>query len=169
MQEEVENRTVTLMISTTKLTGRVLKEALAKYLAWQKAKTAGKAKTGTEKQQGPVIPHGKQTVKQLVGQNQGVTNIEINDGNIRDFDRVARRYGVDYAVKKDWTGEMPKYLVFFKAKDSDALIGAMTEFTRKKEYKRDHPSIVKRLARGMVKGIQKIPERIRSKRQEHDR
>ena len=101
MQEDVENRTVTLMISTAKLTGRVLKEALSKYLAWQKAKTTGKEKGRMTSPQSSVIPHGKQTVKQLVGQNQGVTNIEINDGNIRDFDRVARRYGVDYAVKKD--------------------------------------------------------------------
>lgn len=33
MQEEVENRTVTLSINATKMTGRVLKEALRKYLA----------------------------------------------------------------------------------------------------------------------------------------
>ena len=93
MQEEVENRTVTLVISATKLTGRVLKTAVAKFLAHQKAKIAEK------KRAGPVKPTGKQTVKQLVGQNQGVANIEISDKNIKDFDRVARKYGVDYAVK----------------------------------------------------------------------
>ena len=143
MQEDVENRTVTLMISTTKLTGRILKEALSKYLAWQKAKTVGKTKTGTEKQQGPVIPHGKQTVKQLVGQNQGVTNIEINDGNIRDFDRVARKYGVDYAVKKDKSGELPKYLVFFKSRDGDALQAAFQEYTAAVLKKK--PSVIRKL------------------------
>lgn len=42
MQEEVENRTVTLSINATKMTGRVLKEALRKYLAYQKAKSQGK-------------------------------------------------------------------------------------------------------------------------------
>ena len=109
MQEEVENRTVTLVISATKLTGRVLKAAVAKFLAHQKAKIAEK------KRAGPVKPTGKQTVKQLVGQNQGVANIEISDKNIKDFDRVARKYGVDYAVKKDKTLSPPKYMVFFKA------------------------------------------------------
>ena len=143
MQEDVENRTVTLMISTTKLTGRVLKEALSKYLAWQKAKTVGKTKTGTEKQQGPVIPHGKQTVKQLIGQNQGVTNIEINDGNIRDLERVARKYGVDYAVKKDKSGELPKYLVFFKSRDGDALQAAFQEYTAAVLKKK--PSVIRKL------------------------
>lgn len=39
-------------------------------------------------------------MKQLIGQNQGVSNIEINDPSIRDFERIARKYGVDYAVKR---------------------------------------------------------------------
>lgn len=44
---------------------------------------------------------GKQTVKQLIGQNQGVSNLEITDPSIREFEKIARKYGVDYAVKKD--------------------------------------------------------------------
>ena len=61
MQEEVENRTVTLVISAVKLTGRELKAALVKYLASRKEQKQGKAE---------VKPHGKQTVKQLVGQSR---------------------------------------------------------------------------------------------------
>ena len=45
-----------------------------------------------------VKPKGKQTVKKLIGQDQGVSNIEVTDSSIRDFDRIARKYGVDYAV-----------------------------------------------------------------------
>ncbi len=56
MQEEVENRTVTLSVNAAKMTGRVLKETLRKYLAYQKAKSQGKAYKG-------VKPNGKQTVK----------------------------------------------------------------------------------------------------------
>lgn len=84
MQEEVENRTVTLSINATKMTGRVLKEALRKYLAYQKAKSQGKAYKD-------VKPTGKQSVKQLIGQNQGVTNVEIEDKSIKDFERIARK------------------------------------------------------------------------------
>ena len=119
MQEEVENRSVTLIISTTKLTARVLRAAIARYLAHRKEKKITKARTG------PVVPHGKQTVKELVGQNTGVSNMEITDSNIKSFDRVARKYGVDYAVKKDRSVSPPKYLVFFKARDADALTAAM--------------------------------------------
>ena len=123
MQEEVENRAVTLVISATKLTGRLLKAAILKYLASRKEKRLQKARAAPEK------PTGKQTVKQLIGQNQGVSNIEITDSNIKSFERVARKYGVDFALKKDKSGDIPKYLVFFKARDADALTAAFKEYT----------------------------------------
>ena len=72
-----------------------------------------------------MIPHGKQTVKQLIGQNQGVSNIEITDPSIREFEKIARKYGVDYAVKKDRSSSPPKYLIFFKGRDADALTAAL--------------------------------------------
>jgi hypothetical protein len=52
---------------------------------------------------------------------------------------------VDYAVKKDTSGEIPKYLVFFKARDADALTAAFTEYTSKNEKNRDKPSVIKLL------------------------
>ena len=141
MQEEVESRTVTLAISTTRMTANVLKSAISKYLAYRKEKKVEKARAG------PVKPCGKQTVKQLVGQNEGVANIEITDRNIRDFDRVARKYGVDYALKKDKSGELPKYLVFFKARDGDALTAAFKEYTAKTERRKERPSVLQTLRR----------------------
>lgn len=135
MQEEVEQRTVTLAISTSKMTANVLKSAISKYLAYRKEKA----------RQGPVKPCGKQSVKQLVGQDQGVTNIEITDKNIKGFERIARKYGVDFALKKDKTGEIPKYLVFFKARDADALTAAFKEFTAKTDRKKERPSVLQKL------------------------
>ena len=157
MQEEVENRTVTLVISATKLTGRVLKAAVAKFLAHQKAKIAEK------KRAGPVKPTGKQTVKQLVGQNQGVSNIEVTERNIKGFDRVARKYGVDYAIKKDKTGEIPRYLVFFKARDADALTAAFTEYTGKKAKAKENPSVIRMLRALRAPEIAKDVTRVRNK------
>ncbi len=136
MQEDIEHRSVTLAISTTKLTGRVLKETLTKFLAHQRAKARASPN---------VRPKGKQTVKALVGQNQGVANIEINDKNIKDFERVARKYGVDYAVKKDRTTSPPRYLVFFKARDGDALTAAFKEYTANTVKKQNRPSIIQKL------------------------
>jgi len=137
MQEEVENRTVTLAISTTKLTARTLREAMRKLLAeW---------KNGRDKVKSPEIPHGKQTVKQLVGQNAGVSNIEITDSNIKSFEKVARKYGVDYAVKQDRSVSPSKYLVFFKARDADALTSAFKEFSAKTVQKARRPSVLAQL------------------------
>lgn len=117
------------------MTANVLKSAISKYLAYRKEK----------KREGPVKPCGKQSVKQLVGQDQGVANIEITDRNIKDFERIARKYGVDFALKKDKTGDIPKYLVFFKARDADALTAAFKEYTAKSDRKKERPSVLKKL------------------------
>lgn len=154
MQEEVENRTVTLVISAVKLTGRELKAAVGKYLASRKVQKQGKAE---------VKPHGKQTVKQLIGQNQGVSNIEVTESNIKGFDRVARKYGVDYAIKKDKSGEIPKYLVFFKARDADALTAAFTEYSGQKAKNKEKPSVIKMLRAIRAPEITKDVTKVRNK------
>ena len=157
MQEEVQNKTVTLAINTSKLTARELKQALEKFLAYQKNRHTGKANTKD------VIPRGKQTVKQLTAQNQGMTNIEITDKNIRTFDRVARKYGVDYAVKKDKTVEPPKYYVFFKAKDTDALTAAFKDYTRKSvKAKERKDSVLDKLSKAK-QAIQDLPTKVKHK------
>ena len=153
MQEEVENRTVSLAIRSSKLTADVLKKAITKYLAYRKEKSKAKA---------VMKPTGKQTVKELIGQNQGVSNIEITEKNIKGFDRVARKYGVDYAVKKDTSGEIPKYLVFFKARDADALTAAFTELASK-EKSREKPSVIKHLRDLKAPEIAKDVARVRHK------
>ena len=139
MQEEIEHRTVTLVVSASRMSDNVLKSAIAKYLAYLKEKKMDKAR------EGPVKPCGKQSVKQLIGQNQGVSNIEITDRNIKDFERVARKYGIDFALKKDRSGEIPKYLVFFKARDGDALTAAFKEYTAKTDRKKERPSVLQKL------------------------
>jgi hypothetical protein len=166
MQEEVENRTLTLVVSGTKFTGRLFKAAISKYMAHRREKKL-------EKQRGrdsPVTPKGKQTVKQLIGQNQGVSNIEINDPSIKDFERIARKYGVDYAVKKDRSASPPKYLIFFKARDADALTAAFSEYTQKKVKKADRserPSVLAKLAQ--FKELLKNTVVDRSRRKELER
>ncbi len=118
MQDEVREKSVALTIKVGKAGGRLtaglLKWAIRKYLA---------------QAQNPKIHHGKQTVKQLVSQGAGVQNIEITGKNIKSFERVARKYGVDFALKKD--PAQGKYLVFFKARDADALNAAFAEYAGK--------------------------------------
>ena len=166
MQEEVENRTLTLVVSGTKFTGRLFKAAISKYMAHRREKKLEKQRS----RDSPVTPKGKQTVKQLIGQNQGVSNIEINDPSIEDFERIARKYGVDYAVKKDRSASPPKYLIFFKARDADALTAAFSEYTQKKVKKADRserPSVLAKLAQ--FKELLKNTVVDRSRRKELER
>lgn len=134
MQEDVEHKTVALAISASKLTGRELKKAIVKLLAHLK-----------DKQTHPDIPQGKQSVKQLAKQGQGMTSIEITDQNIKDFERVAKKYGVDFAVMKDKHEIPPKYVVFFKGKDADAITNAFKEYTTDMVKKAARPSALAEL------------------------
>ena len=90
MQEEVENRTLNLAISTTKLSGRALLAAFRKYMQHRRNVKAKKLAVENEK------PVGEQTIDQLLGQNQGATNIEIEKTDIKGFKRFLDKYGIDY-------------------------------------------------------------------------
>ena len=151
MQEEVDSKTVALVINSAKLTGRLFIAAIRKFLEHNKNKNA-------------VIPHGKQTVKQLIGQNQGVTTFESNDIDVKGFERYARKYGVDYAIKKvrDDTGKA-KFIVFFKGRDKDAIDTAMREYVAKAMSPEKKPSIQKKLQEMGAKVQNKVLEITKTK------
>jgi hypothetical protein len=100
---------------------------------------------------------GQQTVKQLVGQGHGVTNIEISDKNIKSFESTARKYGVDFAVVKDASENPPKHLVFFKARDTDAVAAAFKEYSSKQMAKTaEKPSLL-----GMLRDLmEKVKDQV---------
>ncbi len=116
MEEEVTQKTIAFSVRRTKLTADVLKDILKKFLNEQR-------KNNTNP-----YSKGKQTLKELMAHNTGVSNIEINDTNIKAFERVAKKYGIDFAVKKEQSGNPPKYLVFFKGRDTEVLNQAFKEF-----------------------------------------
>ena len=159
MQEEVENRTINLAISTTKLTGRTIVAGIRKYLQHREKVKARKGKdTGV---------HGKQTVKQLLSQNQGATNVEIDKSGIRDFERLAKKYGVDFAVRKDKSVDPPRYLVFVRSKDADALDAICKEHQARALTKDKKPSVLAQLKK-FKEIVAAIPKKVREKKQERD-
>ena len=72
-------------------------------------------------------PHGKQSVKKLMAHGAATNSIELS-GDTKAFDRVARKWNVDYAFYK--TGP-DKYLLFFKAGQADAITACFSEYSRK--------------------------------------
>ena len=155
MQEEIENRTVNLAISTTKLTARGIIRLAAKGLAYIKRKSR-EAALKNEK------PDGRQTIQQLIGQNQGVTNIDISQTDLKGFEKYARKYGVDYAITKDKSVFPPKYLVFFKARDADAMTAAFNAYSAEVLAKSKRPSTHNRLHK-LIDAVKSIPTKVTSR------
>ena len=141
MQEEVTQKVIALSIKAAKLDAAVLQKAL-KVALGQMKKQHGKPKGG------------KQTMPQLTKSREQVTNIKITDQNIKAFDPIARKYNLDYHVKKIEGGEIPRYLVFFKGKDIDSMTEAFREFSTKKLNREKKPSIRKALTAAKEKAKQ---------------
>ena len=149
MQEEVEQRVVTLIVDCAKLTEQELRKALGKLLEQMKSRKQSKQ------------PHGKMTVKELAAQNKGMQSIEVTDKNIGSFSRIARKYGIDFAPFK--AKDKKRYLIFFKAQDTDAMTAAFQEYTAKVVGRTERPSVLAKLAK--IKALLQtiVPERIRKK------
>ncbi len=160
MQEEVENRTINLAISTTKLTGRSIVSGIRRYLQHREKVKARKGSRDS-------AVHGKQSVKKLLAQNQGATNAEIDKEGIKDFERLAKKYGVDFAVRKDKSVDPPRYLVFVRSKDADALDAICKEHQARTLTKDKKPSVLAQLKK-FKELVAAIPKQIREKKQERD-
>lgn len=72
-------------------------------------------------------PHGKQTVKKLMAHGTSTNSLELS-GDTKLFDRVARKWNVDYAFYQTEPG---KYLLFFKSGQADAMTACFSEYSRK--------------------------------------
>lgn len=161
MQEEVENKSVRLAVSTSKLSARLIVKALAAYMRHRKAVKAKKA---------VAKPEGKQTVKELIGQNQGVSSMPIGETGLGDFQKIAKKYGVDFAVVKDKSTQPIKHTIFFKAKDADAITQVLQEYSAKqmKKQSQNRPSVLKALKK-FKDLVASMPMKVQEKRKEQER
>ena len=155
MQEETNEKTIALYIKTGKLTAQTLQKAMKAILS--------KGKKPLSKP-----PQGKQSLKQLMKQNAGVSNIEITDSNIKAFESTAKKYNIDFSLKKV-KGEQTRYLVFFKGRDADVMTAAFQEFSAKKLNREKKPSIRKALAAAKDKAKQLNAARDKVKKMDRGR
>ncbi len=146
MQDEVNEKTVSLCVNGGKVTARIFKAALVKMLAkMEQGKKDGQRKEMKKTGKGEAVSHGKQSMEKLMRQGCQLSNIEVTDGNIRSFEKYARKYSIDFSLKKDTSVEPPRYFVFFKAKDVDVMTAAFREYTGKSLGKGRKPSIRRKL------------------------
>ena len=140
MQDEVNEKTMALCIKGGKISAQLLKAALTKLLAEIEKKQQSKKMGGQNR-----CKRGKQSIKSLQQSGAQLTNIVVTDNNIKSFDRVARKYGIDYSLKKAEKEGKTEYLVFFKAKDVDVMTAAFKEYTGVSLKKEQRQSIRKKL------------------------
>ena len=151
-QEDVENRACQLAVQTTRLTLREIVKALELYVRHVQ-------NNKVSKQSGP---KGKQTVKQLIGQGQGVSSIPVAETGLKDFQRVARKYGVDFAIVKDKSTMPPRYTIFFKAKDTDAITEVIKDYSAK-QLKNEKKKSVREVLHKLKERVAALPKKEKKK------
>lgn len=160
MQDQVNEKSAALSIKAGKLTGRVLARAMAAAL---------------RRMHNPKAKHGKQSLRSLARRGGSLQDIEVSDDNIKAFERTARKYHVDFATKfspdfaKESDPNQPgRWLVFFRAKDADALTAAFKEFsykTLRRDKGQQHqrkPSLLRQKDK-YAEMIKNMPQRVKNK------
>ena len=151
MQDEVNEKTVSLCIRGGKITAQLLKAAMRKALAqMEQEKAKQKQQSKVQKQQDDKAKdksyRGKQTMEKLMRQNVQLSNIEITDGNIKSFERVAKKYSID----------------------SDVMTAAFKEYTGKSLNKTKKPSVRAKLKDAITQAKDKNREREKTKQKEKE-
>ena len=169
MQDEVNEKTVSLCIRCGKVTANLLKAAMKKALVkmeQEKQKLKGQKQPKQDKEDKTY--KGKQSMDKLMKQNVQLSNIEITDGNIKSFERVAKKYSIDFSLKKDVNADPPRYYVFFKARDADVMTAAFKEYTGQSLNKDKKPSVRKKLQKAISKSLKKHRELEKTKGKEKE-
>ena len=151
MQEDLEQRTVSVSIQAAKLSGRVLRSAVAAVLRkMEQERTTPKV--------------GRNSMKRLSGRDGGANTIEVT-GRIRSFERIARKHEVRYHIEKELGTAPPKWTVYLKANQADALTAASKEYTQRDLARSARPSLLSQLHK--FKELAQALGRDRVKNKEH--
>ena len=122
MQERVNEKTVAVAVQATKMSGRMIARIGEMYLRHVREKRRDNKLT---KSRDPsTYKHnraGKVKIRTLMQEGDGVSNVEIKDDSIKVFERLARKNGIRYAVKKDKATDPPTYYIFFKGKSAEVI------------------------------------------------
>lgn len=100
-----------LCIQAEKMTRATLLSALKDFMAHKSTKK------------------GKTTYSHLVQEAHGkLESIEVTESNIKDFQKVAAKYDINFALKRDKSTQPPTYHVFFASASAKNFNKAFTEY-----------------------------------------
>ena len=138
MQEQANEKTVGLVCRSAKMSARTFLRLCEKYLRYKRMEARDKKISRRYDPARQKINQAQRIrVRELVKEGSGVSSVEIKDEKIRQFERLARRNGVRYAIKKDRSTTPPTYIVFFKAKDGEVIDRTLKEFLKRNISKDD--------------------------------
>ncbi|MBR3245772.1 MAG: PcfB family protein [Parasporobacterium sp.] len=149
MQEEISQRTVAIMIRGAEFSADTLQKSIKAVL--NHAKNKVKKSVNAEHK-------GRQSLRSLQKEKTSLSTVELNRQNLSGFERIARKYGIEYSLVKDKTSEVPNYILFFKGKDEAVMNTAFREYAKKK-----HGIEAKESIRESLKEIQAHPEKYQKK------
>lgn len=131
MQEELQRKTVAFTVQATKITGKVLKAAALAFLRHRRKKHNE-------------IYVGNNSMKRLTRRDGGANTIDVG-GRIKSFEKVAQKYQVRYHIEKVRGSQPPKWTIFFKANQADAITAALKEYARREIKRDERPSLHEQL------------------------
>jgi len=161
IDKEISGKSVNIAV-------RMLKPELDQFMKGLNKAVQAPAQTAGKAVVNKIHPtSGRQSIKTLIKQGQGVSSIPLADEGLRDFQKIAKKYGVDFAVVRDREKSPPVYTVFFKAKDTDAVTRILQDYSAKQIKK---PSIAKTSVLEKLKKFKEIvaaiPKKVAEKKKE---
>lgn len=151
--ERGTKKTIDLSVKAERMTAEILKTAMQEFL------------------NGNAEKKGRMSYRQLQKKSiSRLENIEIGENNIGDFLSTARKYDVDFALKKDKSEETPTYHVFFSADKTENIKRAFNEYTvkgRNKEQNRSKGEFTREQLKESARRIHSQPKKKHRQREKH--
>lgn len=137
--DEMQKETIDVTVKCNKLTKPIFDE-ICKQLNKQFEKVKN-AETDLHQQ----MKSKKISMNKLKKSGGALVNMKIGDDNLKSFDKFAKKYNVEYSLKKDKSTEPATYHIFFKANDFESINKAVGEYVKNNEKIANRKPIKERL------------------------
>ena len=160
MQEQVNEKTIALSSRSAKMTAHMLAKMMQAYLRYRQRVKGSKAR----------IPKpGQKSIKSLTAEGASIADIDISGDNIGSFKKIARKYNIEFALKKDDSVTPTNWVVFFKSRDNKAIESAFKEYTKLELLqKTKKPSLLTQVAKFKEQLKEHFPPVRNKKREGHE-
>lgn len=125
MEQEVNLKMVCIAKQSYDAASKVFVDAIRGYLSDHRGYDFEKKryKDNAQNTKGKMVK-----AKELRKDGANIEFVDIEGKDLKEFRRYAKKYGVTYSMEKDNSTVEPTYRIFFQAKDSKLIDGALISF-----------------------------------------